>query len=172
MKYQKKKFARPQRPWDKARLESERELLNEFGLRRKHELWRSQAILRDWRQQARNLAAKHDKAKEAILITRLSKLGLVNENASLDSVLALTVEEVLKRRLQSCVMRKGIAGTAKQARQYITHGHIAIEGRRVKWPSTLLTPDEEKKIMVYEKSKLKGWTAKPSAEGPAAPKSE
>lgn len=157
MKRQRKKYERPLKPWDKERIEREKKLLKEYGLRRKREIWRAESIIRNFRRQARNLAAKKDKEQEKILLEKLYKLGLINKDANLDDVLALTIEKVLDRRLQTLVYKKGLTNTPKQARQFIVHGHIAINGRKARWPSTLITRENEDKISLYNRSKLKGW---------------
>jgi small subunit ribosomal protein S4 len=155
MKKQRKKFERPLKPWEKERRETERKLLQDYGLRRKHEIWRLESILRNYRRIARNLAARRDKEKEKILLDKLFKMGLINKDASLDNVLALKIENILDRRLQTLVFRKGLANTPKRARQFIVHGHIALDSRRTRWPSMLVPIDEEGKIGFYEKSKMK-----------------
>lgn len=43
--------------------------------------------------------------------------------------------EDLERRLDAVVMRSGIARTVHQARQFVVHGHIQVNGRRVDRPS-------------------------------------
>jgi len=155
MKKQRKKFEKPLRPWDKARIEEERKLIQNYGLRRKKEIWGAESILRNYRRLARNSAAKVDKEKEKILLDKLFKMGLIKKDANLDDVLALTVESILDRRLQTLVFKKGLVSTPKQARQFIVHGHIAVDGRKVRWPSMLVPISEEKKISFYEKSKIK-----------------
>ncbi len=155
MKRQKKKFERPKRPWDKTRIEEEKKLIQNYGLRRKKEIWRAESILRNYRRLARDLAAKRDKEKEKILLDKLFRMGLVKKDADLDDVLALTVENILDRRLQTLVFKKGLAQTVKQARQHIVHGHIAFYGRKTRWPSTLVPLGGEGKINFYEKSKIK-----------------
>lgn len=154
MKRQKKKYEKPLRVWDKSRIESEKKLIQNYGLRRKREIWRAESILRNYRRIARGLAAKMDKEREKILLDKLFKIGLIKKEASLDDILALTVENILERRLQTLVCKKGLANTPKQARQFIVHGHIAVNGRRVKWPSMLIPIGEENKISFYEKSKM------------------
>jgi small subunit ribosomal protein S4 len=156
MKKQKKKFEKPLRPWDKRRIEEERKIIQNYGLRRKKEIWRTESILRNYRRIARSLAAKRDKEKEKILLDKLFKIGLISKDANLDAVLVLTVEKLLDRRLQSLVFKKGLASTPRQARQFIIHGHIAVDGRRVKWPSMIIPVTEENKISVYGKTKIKG----------------
>ena len=48
--------------------------------------------------------------------------------------------------------RKGLARSPKQARQLITHGHIAIGDRRVNIPGYRVTRTEETQIAYYGKS--------------------
>jgi len=155
MKKQKRKFERPLKLWSKTRIEEEKKLLRDYGLRRKHEIWRAESILRNYRRIARGLAARKDKEMEKILLDKLFNMGLIKKDASLDDVLALTIERSLDRRLQTLVFRKGLANTLKQARQYIVHGHIAVDNRKVMWPSMIVEVDKEGKIGFYEKSKIK-----------------
>jgi small subunit ribosomal protein S4 len=154
MKYQKSKFERPTKSWDKTRIEEERKIMQSYGLRRKKEIWRAESILREYRRLARELSARKDKEKEKILLDKLFRMGLVSGEADLDDVLALTVEKIMERRIQTLVVKRGLAKTAKQARQYIIHGHISFEGRKVRWPSMLVHLNGEEKIGFYEKSKI------------------
>jgi small subunit ribosomal protein S4 len=155
MKRQKRKFERPRKLWSKARIEEEKKIKQTYGLRRKKEIWKAESILRNYRRLARNLAARRDKDKEKILLGKLFRMGLINKEANLDDVLALSIESILDRRLQTLVFKKGIASTTKQARQFIVHGHVAFDGRRVRWPSMLIPLGGEDKISFYEKSKIK-----------------
>jgi small subunit ribosomal protein S4 len=41
----------------------------------------------------------------------------------------------LERRLDNVVYRLGFAGTRAQARQFVTHGHVLLNGRKVDRPS-------------------------------------
>jgi small subunit ribosomal protein S4 len=155
MKKQRKKYERPLKPYDKGRIESEKKLLLNYGLRRKKEIWRAESITRNFRRQARDLAAKKDKDQEKILLNKLVKLGLLEKSATLDDVLTLTVENILERRLQTLVYKRGLANTLRQSRQRIVHGHVALNKRRVTWPSTLVEKENEEKISFYVKSKIK-----------------
>jgi small subunit ribosomal protein S4 len=155
VKKQRKKYEIPLKPWSAERIAAERKLLRAYGLRKKQEIWRAESVLRNFRRLARTLVAKRDKAAEAILLTKLQRLGLIKPGATLDDVLALTIEKVLDRRLQTIVFKKGIAATHAQARQFIVHGHIAIAGRRARWPSQLVLAEEEDKVTLHEKSKLR-----------------
>ncbi len=152
MRRLKPKYSRPKKRWDKARIEEEKKLMEKYGLRRKRELWRAQAILRNFRRRARDLLANPDENAKKTLIAKLYRLGLVEKDASLEDVLKLSVEDILERRLQTVVYRKGLANTIKQARQFIVHGHIAVNGRRMPFPSALVRREWEDKIGYYFKS--------------------
>lgn len=149
MKKQRKKYKRPLKPWDKQRLEEEEKVMKRFGLRRKRELWKAQALLRKYRRMAREAAAKKDENLKSILIKKLYRLGILNnENAELDDVLKLSVEDILKRRLQTIVYEKKFANTIKQARQFIVHNKVKINGRVLSFPSYLVPREEENLIEV------------------------
>ncbi len=50
--------------------------------------------------------------------------------------------KLLERRLDNVVYRMGWARTRPQARQFVSHGHILVDGRRVDIPSYLVSPDQ------------------------------
>lgn len=148
MKRQRRKYQLPKRPWDRERLETEKELVKKFGLKSKRELWKAQALLRKYRSLARELVAKSSKDKEDILKQKLMRLNILSQDGTLDSVLSLTVEDFLNRRLQTVIFKKNLANTPKQARQFITHGNVVIDDKKIVYPSYLVTSDEESKIIV------------------------
>ncbi|MBS1677257.1 MAG: 30S ribosomal protein S4 [Actinobacteria bacterium] len=43
--------------------------------------------------------------------------------------------ESLERRLDNVVFRLGLAATRRQARQFVVHGHVLVDGRRLDIPS-------------------------------------
>jgi len=144
-----KKWEGPRHPWRKEVLAEELQLLGTYGLRNKRELWRAKTIVRKIRHQARALLAMPKEQRESIekaLLNRLYKMGLINEGSTLENVLDLRVEDLLERRLQTIVYRKGLARTIYQARQLIVHGHIAIAGRRVTSPGYIVSREEEELI--------------------------
>ena len=148
MRRSRKTYKRPKKPFDKERIEAEKELMKKYGLRRKKEIWKAEAILRKYRRLARRLAAEKNEAQEKQLIEKLKKMGIMESGNSLDDVLGLTVEDILKRRLQTVVYQKGLARTPKHARQLIVHGHVFLKGRRITFPSYLVPKEEEDKIEV------------------------
>ncbi|RLE82237.1 MAG: 30S ribosomal protein S4 [Thermoprotei archaeon] len=151
-----KKWEGPTRPWVKEVLMQELELIGRFGLRNKRELWIAKTFLRKIRARARSLLAlpsNERKVQERILVERLHRLGLLpSKEATVDDILSLTVEHVLRRRLQTIVFEKGLATSIYHARQLITHGHIAVNGRRVRSPGYFVTREEEDKIGFYTSS--------------------
>lgn len=153
MKRQRKKYEKPLKPWDRERMQVERKLMERYGLKNKRELWRMQAILRGWRFQARRLLASKGPQAEAEtrqLLSRLKRYGLVGENATLDDVLGLTLENVLERRLQTVVWRRGLARSAKHARQLIVHGKVRLGGEELSSPSFLVERGVEERLEVKE----------------------
>ena len=146
MRRLKKKLSRPRAPWDSARLEDETKLLKEFGLRRKREIWSAEERVRNFRRRARSLIAMKDDNKIQILLDRLVYLGLIQKGQGLDHVLQLKAGELLNRRLQTLVFKKGFASSVKEARQRITHGHIFVEGRKMVFPAYIVPVDKENLI--------------------------
>lgn len=145
---QRRKYEKPLRPWDQKRLEEEVEIMKKYGLRRKNEIYRAESILRNFRRNARKLGAEKNERQEKELIAKLCKLGLIEKDASIDDILGLKLENVLERRLQTVIFRKGFVKTLKQSRQFIVHGHVKVDRVRIKWPSFLVPKDFEKDIHV------------------------
>jgi small subunit ribosomal protein S4 len=156
-KKQRKKFDTPRFRWRKDILQEELKLLGQYGLRNKHELWRHKTTLSKTRGIARSLIGKTEAERvkmENELLAQLKKKGILQETAVLDNVLDLTIEDVLERRLQTIVFRKGLARTIFQSRQLITHGHVSIENRRVTIPGYIVPKAEEPFITYSPESEV------------------
>lgn len=157
-KFSRKKYETPTHPWEAGRIEREREVILKYGLKNKKEVWKAETFLRRIRGQARRLFAREEekqaeKEKDELL-KRLAKLGVLPVEAKIDDVLALTLEDVLGRRLQTLVYLHGLANTPKHARQLIIHGHIAINGRKFRVPSYIVRKGEEDMISYTPSSPL------------------
>ena len=50
--------------------------------------------------------------------------------------------EYLERRLDNVIYRLGFATTRAQARQFVSHGHVFVDGRRVTIPSFRVKPGQ------------------------------
>ena len=132
-----KQYSRPRSPWRADQLAQELYLLGTYGLRNKRELWKAETQLSSVRKQARTLLAATRvvrEREEKKLLDSLRKKGLIREEATLDDILSLTVEDMLARRLQSMVFKKGMALSSLHARQLIVHGHVAVGNRIITVP--------------------------------------
>jgi len=148
-----KKYERPKRPYDKTRIVRERKILTEFGLKRKYEIWKAESVLRNYRRRARELLATPDEKKQSELFAKINKQGFTCNK--LEDVLSIRSEDVLSRRLQTLVYRKGLALTPRHARQMIVHRHVLVDGRRIAWPGYIVPRQLEDKIEIDPKMKDK-----------------
>ncbi len=156
-KKQRKKFDTPRFAWRKDVLQEELKLLGQYGLRNKHELWRLKTTLSKTRGIARSLIGKPTEERvkmENELLKRLKKQGILQETAVLDNVLDLSIEDLLERRLQTVIFRKGLTRTIFQSRQLITHGHVTIGERRITIPGYIVSKEEETQIAYNPQSAI------------------
>ncbi|MDG5774958.1 30S ribosomal protein S4 [Haloarculaceae archaeon H-GB2-1] len=153
-------YETPNHPFQGERIADEANLLGRYGLKNKEELWRSQSELRSYRREARSLLGRAGDESEAVdreseeFLARLKRIGVLDEQDSLDDILSLEVTDVLERRLQTVVYRKGYANTPQQARQFISHGHIVVGDSRVSTPSYKVPVEEEELVGFDENSPI------------------
>jgi len=160
-KFLRRTYDTPKHPWEAGRMDEERKLLQKYGLKNKRELWKAQSILRGWRRHARllqaNLRVGEPQAQRETtqLLGRLTRLGVLPVGTpTIDDVLALTTEDVLKRRFEWIIFSRGLAPTAYGARQWIVHGHFSIGDHRVTRPGYLVPSSEEHQIAYTPTSPL------------------
>ena len=166
-KTSRKIWKKPKRPLNYDLKMDELKTLGTFGLKTKRELWKTQTELSRVRLQARSLLALRQEIrerKEPMLIQSLSKIGLVDQNSTLDDVLNLQVTDLLSRRLQTIVQKKLYFKTPYQARQAIVHGHIMIGNSRVTIPSYIVKIEEEAKIQLSPESRFNETLSKPESD--------
>jgi len=142
-KRKQKKYTKPRRPFDKIRIEEENVLVKKYGLKNKREIWKAESAVNKIRGQAKMLLTKTREEQEKF-IKNLRERGF--KICNIADALSLGKEDYLKRRIQSIVVEKGLTTTAKQARQFIVHKHVAIGGKIVNIPSYLVPISEEDKI--------------------------
>jgi small subunit ribosomal protein S4 len=152
-----KKYRGPPHPWIRERIEEERVLKKDYGLSNKKEIYRLAALLSKFKREAKRLIplqtqqAEHEKKQ---LLSKLQSYKLINTGAKLDDVLAISLKDLMERRAQTLLVRKGLARTVKQARQFVTHKHVMVNGKLITSPSTLLVAEEEATLNFVPRSTL------------------
>ncbi|MFH0817191.1 MAG: 30S ribosomal protein S4 [Candidatus Micrarchaeota archaeon] len=148
----KKKYEPPRKLWDSTRIAEESGLIEEYGLKSMRELWKSKAELGKIRREARKLLSKGEggRAQAKQLLDKVVRLGLGTETTSIEDLLSLTIRDILERRLQTQVCKKGFAKSLPQSRQLITHGFISISGKKVSVPGYTVPVFQEKLIGYYK----------------------
>ena len=162
-----KVWKKPKRPLNYDLMMDELKTLGTFGLKTKRELWKTQTELSRVRFQARSILALRQedrRRKEPILIQSLSKIGLVDQNSTLDDVLNLQVTDLLSRRLQTIAQSRLYFKTPYQARQAIVHGHVMIGDRVVTIPSYVVKTEEETNIHLISESRFNETLSKPESD--------
>ena len=157
-KFPSKHYNTPSHPWQKVRIEEERTLIHQYGLKNKKEIWKANTKIRSMRRQARRLTAssgdEQAQKEKGLLLSKLNRIGLLEQDSGLEDVLRMTAENILDRRLQTQVYLQGLASTAKQSRQLIIHGHISVDGAVTRVPGMIVTRLQEKNISYAPSSAL------------------
>lgn len=152
-----KKYTTPMHPWNRERIDAERNYRRTFGLTNKKELWKAESVLKGFKDQIKSfpsMNAAQAQTQQKQLRARLKRLGLIEENTDLQEVLGYDTEVILARRLQTIVHKKGLARSVKQARQFISHEHILIGGKVINAPGYIVTKAEEADIAFRQTSPL------------------
>ncbi|EQD68588.1 Ribosomal protein S4/S9, eukaryotic/archaeal [mine drainage metagenome] len=160
-KFLRRTYDTPKHPWEAGRMAEERKLLEKYGLKNKRELWKAQSNLRRIRGQARELQARlrageaQAQRETTLLLARLTRLGVLPVgNATIDDVLTLTTEDLLRRRFEWIIYHRNLAPTPRGARQWIVHGHFSIGDHRVTRPGYLVPSADEARIAYSPTSPL------------------
>lgn len=111
-----------------------------------------QLVLSKIRSAARELLTLDEKDPRRVfegtaLLRRLTRLGLLDESRqALDYVLSLKVQDFLERRLQTQVVKLGLAKSIHHSRCLIKQRHIRVGKQLVNVPSFLVRVDSQKLI--------------------------
>jgi len=143
MKRKHKKYSRPRKPFDKIRILEEAKIKENFGLKNKKEIWRSDSAVKVIRRRAKSLISANLEEQKRFF-EKLKKIGI--KANSIADVLSLDKKDLLNRRLQTVVFGRKIARTSKHARQLIVHKKILVNGRAVNSPSYIVPVEFENKI--------------------------
>jgi small subunit ribosomal protein S4 len=161
-----KSYETPKHPWQSVRMTEEVGYLKTYGLRNKREVWSAQSKLRKYRRSAMRLLAEITEGEltgqlvqEADdILNRLKRYSILSTDGNLDDILSMDTKHFLERRLQTQVYRLGFANTVKQARQFITHGHISVGDKKITIPGYMVSKEDELKIEYYINSPLQDKT--------------
>lgn len=145
----KNKFSWPRKLYDKTRISDENKLVEEYGLKNKREIWKAEAKIKYFRDRAKFLITESTQEQEQFF-SKLRSIGLSVKTIA--DVLALNKEDLLKRRLATVVWKKGLANTARQARQFIVHKQVFVDGKAVDVPSYIVPTELESNITLKAKS--------------------
>ncbi len=153
----KKKYQTSAHPWKRDEIEEGKILRREYGLNTRKEILIANSFLKKYKNIAKRLIADtthQGRREKEQMVLKLQKVGLLPAGAQSEDVLGLNVRDILERRIQTLVFRKGMARTANQARQFITHRHILTGSKEMTSPGKILTLEEESQLSFKPKSAL------------------
>ena len=160
-KFSRPKTQTPTHPWKAERIEEEHALKDQYGLKLiggMKEIWRERSALRRYRQLAMKLIGRvdtsegHFKREKEEFLSSMQRKGLISEDADLDDVLQISVENMLDRRLQSQVYYKGFSPSMRAARNMIVHGHIVLGNQKMNVPGYHVLRNQEAEIAYHPNS--------------------
>ena len=152
-----KKYSTPRHPWQKERIDTEKAIKQEYGIRRNDEIWKMKSKLKNFHDVAKKTVALGDKGDllGKQLFSKLQRLGMLSSSqATIDDVLNLALKNIMDRRLQTLVCKMKLSHTPLQARQFIVHGHISVGGKAVTSPAYLVPLKDESSISFASSSTL------------------
>ena len=150
IKRKRKLFSRRKKLFDRTRMDEENILVKRYGLKNKREIWKAKSTVSKFRRRAKQLIGADD-SEQRTFFEKLNKMGI--NVVDISDVLALTEENLLDRRLETVLFKKGLANTAKQARQLIVHKNVLVDGKVVNTPSFIVTKDLEGSLAIKVKKK-------------------
>lgn len=151
------KYDTPSHPWRRERIEVESALRRDFGLKNSREAWKASTKLKTFKDQIKRfvrMPQTQANVEREALVAKLTKYGLMPEDGNLQTVLGYSAEKILERRLQTVIVRRQLARTMNQARQFITHRHVTVNGRVITAPGYLVPVTEESAIAFKTNSTL------------------
>ena len=113
------------------------------------------------RQPARNQTEYHRQLREKQKVKRMYGMRetqfqrFFRDALRSNEVTGIALLKLLERRLDNVVYRAGITRTRMQARQFVHHGHILVDGKKVDIPSYVVAPGQT--ILVTEKAQNIPW---------------
>jgi len=151
-----KKFISHKQRWDKNTILSEAELVKDYALKNKKEIRRIELLVKKYKTIAKQLNREGSQTPMAqAFLAKLKNQGILDESSNnLDDVLDISIRDFLERRLSNVVYKLKLAKTPKQARQFVVHKHVSIDGKVINSPAYLVSVQEVEKIQFRETSDL------------------
>jgi len=79
--------------------------------------------------------------------------GIYDKAKKMEGITGENLLVLLERRIDNVVFRMGLASTRRQARQLVTHGHIAVNGKRLNIPSAVIKAGDVVSVMDSSRDK-------------------
>ena len=79
--------------------------------------------------------------------------GIYDKAKQMEGITGENLLVLLERRIDNVVFRMGLASTRRQARQLVTHGHIAVNGKRLDIPSAIIKAGDVVSVMDSSRDK-------------------
>lgn len=157
-KKHRKKYVSHKKRWDKTTIVEEKVLVDDYALKNKREIRKIEQQLSRFKSVAKTLnrtTETKESSEAKNFIEKLKKLGYLSiEAQSLDEILDITVRDILERRLSNILYKNKLARTPTQARQFIVHGHVLVDGKCVNSPSYSVSLLEEPTVTFVANSSL------------------
>ena len=153
-----KKYVSHKKRWDKKTIVDEAVLVNDYALKNKTEIRKVEMEISKIKKIAKSLnrtieSKEGDVAKN--FVEKLKVNGYLNVDAtSLDEVLEIKLRNILERRLSNIVYKNKLARTPIQARQFVVHRHVTVNGKLVDSPSFMVPLNLEATVSFIGNSTL------------------
>lgn len=153
-----KKFVSHKKRWDKQTIVDEAVLVNDYSLKNKKEIRKVEFLVSKYKGIAKSLnrnSETKNSAEAKHFIEKLKALGYLNSEAtSLDEVLDIGLRDILERRLSNILYKNKLARSPRQARQFIVHEHVTVDGKVISSPSYSVTLAQEATVGFVSNSTL------------------
>lgn len=153
-----KKYVSHKKRWDKNTIVEEAVLVSDYALKNKKEIRKIELKLSKYKTLAKefNKSAQTKESTEAKhFIEKLKGFGFLNSEAtSLDEVLDIQLRDILERRLSNVLYKNKLSKTPRQARQFIVHRHVKVNGKVIDSPAFLVSLADEATLEFSETSSL------------------
>ncbi|MCA9495390.1 MAG: 30S ribosomal protein S4 [Nanoarchaeota archaeon] len=157
-KKHRKKFVSHKQRWNKQTIEEEAILVNDYALKNKKEIRKVELLISKYKRIAKELnrtnESKNSENAKNLVESLKAKGYLPTEASTLDDILDISLRNVLERRLSNVIYKNKLARTPKQARQFVVHRHVKIDGKVIDSPSYPLTLLEETQVTFRPSSSL------------------